>query len=1074
MANRKKTSKKAAGRAGKERSTGSYAHPEAGALLRPDAGIQAQFRKKKPPATRRYDSSLSPALDWDGQNPARERAEAKIASMEERLARLSAVIDPGAGSGVAPGTGSGVTPGADSEVAPNADPGATGGISERDLARAKQELAAAREDAAALKALSRPFLDWAGKAERLSFDVPTLPLFVHERLSTAAILETLKGHTRDRQVDMFDLFGESDLPIHDRLLKAYEHRNGWVNRLILGDSLVVMNSLVGYEGLGGQVQAIYMDPPYAVKFGSNFQPFVRKRDVTHGDDEHMVREPEMVQAYRDTWELGIHSFLTYLRDRLLLARELLHPSGSIFVQMSDTNLHHVREVMDEVFGPECFVSQVSFQTTSGFRTRTLATLGDFLLWYARDPDRLKVRKLFEEQPVTLGEGNARWVLLPDGGYRGVSAAEKRGEASLPEGARLYKPGDLQGQGASREPQPFEFEGRVYEPGTNSHWKANYPAGLERLASAGRIHVAANSIQYRRFASDFPYKERGNLWTDTLTGSFTDEKIYVVQTNPKVVERCLLMTTDPGDLVFDPTCGSGTTAWCAEKWGRRWITADTSRVPLALARQRLLTSTFDFYRLKEPERGPAGGFEYLRRQNRRGEEVGGIVPHVTLESMANDEPAKEEVLVDRPETDGSVTRVSGPFCVEATIPAPVEWEGDGGEGSGDAVSVGVAGMVGDAGAGDPGDPGDAGNAGGDGGEDSGDAVSAGDAGNAGTTGYVSAAVAHARHVDRMIEVLRRSPVLRLGGGRTVSLARVRRPARTLSLSAEAVIEGEGGQSARETTRQAAGQNVRETTGQATGQSIRETTGQAAGQSAAIVFGPENGAVSETLVFEAAREAYAKSYAHLYVAGFAIQPNARRLIEDCERAVGVPATYVQASMDLVMGDLLKNLRSSQIFSVCGLPDVRIRQVETGVSAAPRAAGTSAATTAPGASETLAASAAPVATQSYQVELLGLDVFDPVAMDSDHREGHDVPAWFLDTDYNGLCFHVCQAFFPRTSAWEGLKRSLRGKFEDSVWAHLSGTVCAPFQAGDHGQVAVKVVDDRGNELMVVKPLSEAEGEM
>ena len=1102
MANRRKTSKKAANRAGKERSTGSYAHPEAGALLRPDIGTQAQFRKKKPPATRRYDSSLSPALDWDGQNPAREQAEAKIASMEERLARLSAVIDPGAGSGVAPGTGSGVTPGADSDVAPNADPGATGRISERDLARAKQELAAAREDAAALKALSRPFLDWAGKAERLSFDVPTLPLFVHERLSTAAILETLKGHTRDRQVDMFDLFGESDLPIHDRLLKAYEHRNGWVNRLILGDSLMVMNSLVGYEGLGGQVQAIYMDPPYAVKFGSNFQPFVRKRDVTHGDDEHMVREPEMVQAYRDTWELGIHSFLTYLRDRLLLARELLHPSGSIFVQMSDTNLHHVREVMDEVFGPECFVSQVSFQTTSGFRTRTLATLGDFLLWYARDPDRLKVRKLFEEQPVTLGEGNARWVLFPDGGYRGVSAAEKRGEAPLPEGARLYKPDNLQGQGASREPQPFEFEDRVYEPRANSHWKANYPAGLERLAAAGRIHVAANSIQYRRFASDFPYKERGNFWTDTLTGSFTDEKIYVVQTNPKVVERCLLMTTDPGDLVLDPTCGSGTTAWCAEKWGRRWITADTSRVPLALARQRLLTSTFDFYRLKEPERGPAGGFEYGRRQNRRGEEVGGIVPHVTLESIANDEPAKEEVLVDRPETDGSVTRVSGPFCVEATIPAPVEWDRDGGEDSGDAVSAGAAGIADAAGAGDPGDagttgtigttgvtgnagtagdvgigtPGDAGTAGtaGDAGvgalgdpDTAGDAGAGvpGDAGTAGTTGYVSAAVAHARHVDRMIEVLRRSPVLRLGGGRTVSLARVRRPARTLSLSAEAVIEGEGGQSAGETTRQAAGQSARETTGQAAGRS--------AGQTAAIVFGPENGAVSETLVFEAAREAYAKSYAHLYVAGFAIQPNARRLIEDCERAIGMPATYVQASMDLVMGDLLKNLRSSQIFSVCGLPDVRIRQVETGVSAAPGAAGTSAATTAPGASETPAASAAPVATQSYQVELLGLDVFDPVAMDSDHREGHDVPAWFLDTDYNGLCFHVCQAFFPRTSAWEGLKRSLRGKFEDSVWAHLSGTVSAPFQAGERGQVAVKVVDDRGNELMVVKPLSEAEGE-
>ena len=899
-----------------------YRHPEASALLRPDVGTQAQFRKKKKPATYRYDSSLSPALDWDGQNPARERAEAKIAALQECIARLAASIGE--------------------EDA--------GGIADGDLAVARKELAAARAEVDELQALSKPFLNWAGKAERLSFEVPTLPLFLHERLSTAAIVETLKGHKRNRQTDMFDLFGESDLPIHDRLLKAYEHRDGWVNRLVLGDSLVVMNSLLHYEGLGGQVQTIYMDPPYAVKFGSNFQPFVRKRDVTHGADDDMVREPEMVQAYRDTWELGVHSFLTYLRDRLLMARELLHPSGSIFVQMSDTNLHHVREVMDEVFGAECFVSQISFQTTSGFQTRTLATLGDFLLWYARDPERLKVRKLFEEQPVVLGEGNARWVLLPDGSYRGVTAAEKRRETPLREGARLYSPDNMQSQNPAREPQPFKFEGKVYKPAANAHWKPNYPEGLERLAAADRIHVAANSLRYRRFASDFPYKERGNLWTDTLTGSFTDEKMYVVQTNPKVVERCLLMTSDPGDLVLDPTCGSGTTAWCAEKWGRRWITCDTSRVPVALARQRMLTGTFDFFRLQEPERGPAGGFEYRRKQNRKGEEVGGIVPHITLESIANQEPAKEEVLVDRPETDGVVTRISGPFCVEATIPTPVDWEGDGEEDSGDLAAVDA---------------------------------------------YVD-------HVERMIEVLRRSPVLHLGGGQRVSLSKVRRPARTMSLSAEALIEGEG-----------------------------ERT-------AAIVFGSENGAVSETLVFEAAREAYAKGYAQLYVIGFAIQPDARRLIENCDRTVGVSAAYVQASMDLVMGDLLKNLRSSQIFSVCGLPDVRIERSGDG---------------------------------EYRVELLGLDVFDPVAMDSDHRDGNDVPAWFLDTDYNGLCFHVCQAFFPRTSAWDGLMRSLRTEFDDSVWTHLSGTTSAPFEPGEHGQIAVKVVDDRGNELMVVKPLSEAE---
>ena len=906
---------------GTGRQAEGYRHPEATAALRPDVGTQAQFRKKKGPAAYQYDSSLSPALDWDGQNPAREQAEAKIAALQDGIAHLEAMVDAGELSGSG-------------------------------LATAKEALADARQDADALKALSEPFLDWAGKAERLSFEVPTLPLFVHERLSTAAILETLKGHSRDRQPSLFDLFGESELPIHDKLLKAYEHQDGWVNRLILGDSLVVMNSLIGYEGLGGQVQTIYIDPPYAVKFGSNFQPFMRKRGVTHGADEDMAREPETVQAYRDTWELGIHSFLTYLRDRLLLARELLHPSGSIFVQMSDTNVHHVRELMDEVFGAECFVSQISFQTTTGFATRTLATLGDFLLWYAKDPERLKVRKLFEEQPPTLGEGNARWVLLPDGSYRGVTVAEKRGKVPLPKGARLFKPDNLQSQGASRSPQPFEFKGRVYEPGANSHWKAYYPDGLERLAEAGRIQATDNSLHYRRFASDFPFKERANFWTDTSTGGFTDEKLYVVQTNIKVVERCLHMTSDPGDLVFDPTCGSGTTAWCAEKWGRRWITCDTSRVPIALARQRLLTSAFEFYSLSEPERGPAGGFKYQRKQNQKGEEVGGIVPHITLKSIARNEPAKEEVLFDRPEKDGNVTRVSGPFCIEATIPTPVDWDGDGKEDSGDSTAID----------------------------------------------------AYADHIERMIEVLQRSPVLHVGGGQRVALSKVRRPARTMSLSAEAVVDGNGQ------------------------------------RPMAIVFGPENGAVAEKLAFEAAREAYAKSYSHLYVIGFAIQPDARRMIENCERTVGIPATWVQASMDLVMGDLLKNLRSSQIFAVCGLPDARIQRVENG---------------------------------DYRVELLGYDVFDPVDMESNHRDGADVPAWFLDTDYNGMCFHVCQAFFPRTSAWQGLKRSLRGEFNESVWPHLSGTVSVPFSAGEHGQIAVKAVDDRGNELTVVKPLTEAEAE-
>jgi adenine-specific DNA-methyltransferase len=422
---------------------------------------------------------------------------------------------------------------------------------------------------------------------------------------------------------------------------------------------------------------------------------------------------------------------------------------------------------------------------------------------------------------------------------------------------------------------------------------------------------------------------------------------------------------------------------SEQWGRRWITIDTSRVPLALARQRLLTATFNYYTLKEPSRGPAGGFAFDRRRNRKGEEVGGVVPHVTLESIANDEPPQEEVLVDRPQTETAVTRVTGPFCFEATIPTPVDWEGDGQEDSGISQE------------------------------------------------------SYGSFVDRMIEVLRKSPVLYLAGGRTVTLQGVRVPAKTLSLSAEAVVpNGDGSLRTRDDHGEPTAYPQPQTE-DATGEPARV---RIQGSPVAIVFGPESGAVSEKLVFEAAREAHAKGYRHLYVIGFAIQPNARELVEKCEAAVGVPATYVQATPDLMMGDLLKNMRSSQIFSVCGLPDVDVRLAKNGE------------------------------TPRYEVELRGLDVFDPISMETTHRAGGDVPAWLLDTDYNGLCFHVCQAFFPRTAAWDDLRRALRVQFEDSVWVHLAGTVSAPFEAGEHRQVAVKVIDDRGNELLVVKPLPKA----
>jgi adenine-specific DNA-methyltransferase len=594
----------------------AYDHKQEKLLLRPDVGLQPQFKQKKPPKTYRYDASLDPALSWD-VNADRERAEALIAKVENA----------------------------------------------KDIAEAKLV-------AAELRQMSRPFLNWAGKAERHEFTVPTLPLFVHERLSTQAILQSVKSHKRDRQQTL-TLFADEEMDVADRLLKAYQHETDWVNRLILGDSLIVMNSLLQYEGLGGQVQMIYMDPPYGVKFGSNFQPFIRRRDVKHGDDADLTREPEMVQAYRDTWELGLHSYLTYLRDRLLLCRELLSPSGSIFVQISDENLHHVRELMDEVFGTDSFCSVITFTKTGSLAAEGLAGVCDYLLLYAKDRASQRFRPpLVAKKEVGIADSYS-WLELRDGTKRAMTASEKLDRSLIPPEAKYYQPTSLISSGATDSGTfDYSFHGRIYRPPANSHWKTTRE-GLDRLVAAGRVVATTNSLRYVRYLDDFPVAPISNVWTGLGLGSFTEEQLYVVQTSTTVVSRCILMTTDPGDLVLDPTCGSGTTAYVAEQWGRRWITIDTSRVPLALARQRLLTATFQYYELRDQSRGPAGGFVYKRKQNQKGEEVGGIVPHITLKSIAQNEPPQEEVLVNRPEVESGIVHVSGPFVVEATIPTAIE-------------------------------------------------------------------------------------------------------------------------------------------------------------------------------------------------------------------------------------------------------------------------------------------------------------------------------------------------------------------------------------------------------------------
>jgi adenine-specific DNA-methyltransferase len=501
-----------------------------------------------------------------------------------------------------------------------------------------------------------PQLVWAGKKEHASFEVPTVSLHVHERIDPATIIEAVRKRNgaplKPAQGYLFET-KEENPPLREAV-DFYRHSHGWTNRLIAGDSLLVMNSLIEKEGMAGQVQMVYMDPPYGIRYGSNFQPFVNRRDVKDGKDEDLTQEPEMVRAFRDTWELGIHSYLTYLRDRLLLARELLHESGSVFVQISDRNVHHVRELMDEVFQSAGFISQIAFRKTGGATSETLPTVADIILWYAKDPKAMKYRPLYAaKQPGSEGAEEYTNLEMPDGSARALTDDELSGRASIPAAARIFATDSAVSEGhRSNTSIAFTWNDFTFNIPADKNWKTTIP-GMIRLCERGRILKRAGHRIYKRYLEDFPYVYLNNIWKD-VRGALN--RVYVVQTALQVVQRCILMVTDPGDLVFDPTCGSGTTAVVAEQWGRRWITCDTSRVATTLAKQRLMGATFDYYKLAHPNEGVDSGFEYKK------------VPHVTLKSIANNEPPGEESLYDQPLVDNSRARISGPFTVEA-VPAP---------------------------------------------------------------------------------------------------------------------------------------------------------------------------------------------------------------------------------------------------------------------------------------------------------------------------------------------------------------------------------------------------------------------
>jgi Adenine specific DNA methylase Mod len=507
-----------------------------------------------------------------------------------------------------------------------------------------------------------PELFWLNKYgnddrdDRLTVDIRSL--YRHEHISPEVLIKKLYEIKEEKgaQTSMFDineLFGHT---LHtdelEKVSEYYKHQDGWINRLIQGDSLLVMTSLLEREGMAGKVQMIYFDPPYGIKYGSNWQMKLNNRDVKDGSDDAVSGEPEQIKAYRDTWELGIHSYLSYLRDRLIIARDLLTESGSCFVQISDENIHLVRGILDEVFGSENYVRLISFRKKSmPLGGRVLEEMNDYLIWYAKNINDVKYKQLYKESDVE-GLYYWKWAQMPDGEAISLTTDQMKNHDLLPKGAEVARLVSMTPPTFSEKAiYPFQLKGKTYLPSGKGCW-ITHEDGMKKLAKAKRLIPSGQSLMYLYKQSDFPYTKVTSPWDDTGTGNFSEDKRYVVQTSYKVIQRCLLMTTDPGDLVLDPTCGSGTTAFVAEQWGRRWITTDTSRIALNIAKTRLMTAVYPYYKLYDEKTSDIRqGFIYKK------------VPHITLKSLANDEPAEEETLFDQPEADKKKLRVSGPFTVE---------------------------------------------------------------------------------------------------------------------------------------------------------------------------------------------------------------------------------------------------------------------------------------------------------------------------------------------------------------------------------------------------------------------------
>lgn len=823
--------------------------------------------------------------------------------------------------------------------------------------------------------LRSPMLVWQGKEaldeRNLEADAP--PIYIQEKIDPRVLVEhlriTSKAGEPEPELTLFESFdGLEGLD----LVEFYEHEANWSNRMILGDSLQVMASLDSRERLRGKVQMIYLDPPYGIKFGSNWQVSARKRDVKDGKLEDVAREVEQIKAFRDTWELGINSYLTYLRDRLLVARELLTESGSIFVQIGDENVHLVRSLLDEVFGAENFVSMVTFSTTGGATNQYLSGTADFLLWFAKDQEHLKYRQLFDAKKAG-GPGAGKYT-------------------SRDANDRLYRLDNLTSQSQGRAKGegaaswfPVKVDGREFRPTTQSRWKTN-EEGMARLRLAGRVAATRNTLSYVRYLDDFPAFALTNTWMDVGgVQSRADPKVYVVQTNTKIVQRCMLMTTDPGDLVLDPTCGSGTTAFTAEQWGRRWIVIDTSRVALALARQRLMGTQFPYYLLADSADGRAKeselsvtplppatptndirhGFVYER------------VQHITLKSIANNPDITEgmtreeidaaikrhadfELLYDKPYEDKKKVRVTGPFTVESLSPHR---------------SLSFA-----------------------------------------TTSEPMAVRAAAQDPD--------APTFEQTVLENLRAAGVQNGRRAERLAFD-VVESYAG-----THIQAVG--------------AREDAPEGAPKRVGLSIGPQYGTVSAKFVKEAAREAGKDMELDLLcVLGFAFEPqvlgaNEAYVASDegfdvaGERSLGrIPVLLVRMNADLLMGEELKKTGAGNLFTVFGEPDIDLRE-EHG---------------------------------ELVVQLNGVDVYDPTTGEVRSDSTDQVALWMIDTDYDGESFFVRHCYFTGgQDPYKRLKSALKADIDADAWATLYQTESRPFPKPTSGRIAVKVINDYGDEVVKV----------